>query len=181
MRALPMVGLLSLCACVTTAPTPPPPPLSGPVAGLPGGGAPLELALTRHTERTAWKLSDERGSVVLLDVWATWCEPCRDSLPMYQDLAKQFGSRGLKVYAISVDADPNLITPFLEENKVALPVLLDPAAAVAEETLRVRMMPTALLVDRAGVVRHVHEGFAEEYLQKYVTELEALLAEPAPK
>jgi thiol-disulfide isomerase/thioredoxin len=115
--------------------------------------------------------------VVLLDVWATWCEPCRDALPLYEQLAKEYGKRGLKVYAMNVDEDPRAIPEFLKEVKVELPILVDTNAAVAEKTLGVRMMPTTFFLDRKGVVRFVHEGFAEEFLQKYQNELEQLLAE----
>jgi thiol-disulfide isomerase/thioredoxin len=155
------------------------PPLTGPVQAGPDGDTPLELVLKTYPHSTDWSIASERGKVVLLDVWATWCEPCRDSLPLYHDLAREFGPKGLKVYAMNVDADATQIPRFLEETKVTLPVLLDPNAKLAEAKLKVRMMPTAFLVDRKGVVRYVHEGFSEEFLQKYMTEIEGLLAEPA--
>ena len=100
-----------------------------------------------------------------------------DSLPMYNDLLKQYGTQGLKVYGINVDADSKGVEPFLKELKVEIPVLLDPGANTSEGALQVKVMPTAFLIDRKGNLRHVHEGFAEEFLQKYVTEIEALLAE----
>ena len=167
--------LASACAATSSSK----PPLTGPVLAGEDGNTPLELVLKTYPHSADWSLASERGKVVLLDVWATWCEPCRDSLPLYHDLAKEFGPRGLKVYAMNVDADATQIPKFLEETKVTLPVLLDPNAKLAESKLKVRMMPTAFLVDRKGVVRYVHEGFSEEFLQKYMTEIEALLAEPA--
>ena len=140
--------------------------------------APLDFTVKRYPGGEPYSLSEDRGSVVLLDVWATWCEPCRDALPMYQDLAKHYASRGLKVYALNVDADARALPPFLAETKVTLPVLLDAQAEVADLVLRVRGMPTTLLVDRKGHVRYVHEGFAEEFLTRYQTEIEELLEEP---
>ena len=171
-------AVLALSACVKNSG----PPLTGLVqlAG-PNGDEPLVLALKTYPQQTDWSIEKERGSVVLLDVWATWCEPCRDSLPLYHDLQKEYAARGLKVYAMNVDADSTQIPKFLEETKVQIPVLLDPNAALAESKLKVRMMPTAFLIDRKGVVRYVHEGFAEEFLQKYMSEIEALLKEPAAK
>ncbi|GEM_PF-2617391 len=140
---------------------------------------PLEFAVTRHPGKEAWRLSQERGSVVLIDVWATWCEPCRDSLPFYDDLARQFSARGLKVYAMSVDADPAVIGPFMQELKLQLPVLHDPEAAVAGGVLKVSQMPTTVLIDRRGVVRRVHEGLSDDFFQQTLTDVETLLAEPA--
>lgn len=139
---------------------------------------PLELALTRHPGGEPWTLASARGRVVLLDVWATWCDPCRDALPLYQDLAKEFAGQGLEVYALNVDADARLIDPFLAEAKVSLPVLRDPEARVAESTLAVKLMPTALLIDKKGQVRFVHEGFDEGLLSTWLSEIQLLLAEP---
>jgi thiol-disulfide isomerase/thioredoxin len=115
--------------------------------------------------------------VVLLDVWATWCEPCRDALPLYQDLQREYGAKGLKVETINIDEDPKQISEFVKETKVSLPILLDPGGNFSQDTLKVTRMPTTFLVDRKGQVRFVHEGFAEEFLAKYQHEIEQLLAE----
>ena len=172
MRLPALAALLVVTGCPKADP---PPPLTGPTEARPPNLQ--QLVLKQQSTGADWKLSDDLGSVVLLDVWATWCEPCTDSLPMYHDLLKQYGGQGLKVYGINVDADSTLVPPFLKELKVEVPVLLDPGASLSEAALRVKVMPTAFLVDRKGNLRHVHEGFAEEFLQKYVTEIEALLAE----
>ena len=118
--------------------------------------------------------------MVLLDVWATWCEPCRDALPIYEQLAKEYGAQGLKVYALNVDEDPRAIraVPHGDEGRPAHPARRQRAGR-REDAAGVKMMPTTFLVDRKGVVRFVHEGFAEEFLQKYQTEIEQLLAERA--
>ena len=186
MRLLLAAGLLALGGC---AKAPPMPPLTAP-APAPGGAAekggeadpsrPVDFQVKRYPGGEPYDLAMDRGSVVLLDVWATWCEPCRDALPYYQDFAKEYAGRGLKVYALNVDEDSRAIAPFLVEVKVTLPVLVDENAQVSERTLKVRSMPTTYFIDRRGVVRHVHEGFAEEFLVKYQSQLEALLAEPAP-
>lgn len=163
-------------ACVQPAP---PPPITGPHSEHPAMAlSPLDFTLNRYPDKQPFKLSSLRGSVVLLDIWATWCEPCRDSLPMYQDMQKEFAAKGFKVLALNVDADPAQIPKFITETKLSLDVLLDPNAEYAENTLKVKVMPTALLIDRKGRVRNVHEGFAEEFFSKYMTEVSDLLAEP---
>ncbi len=144
-----------------------------------GARAPLQFQVKRYPGGESFDITSERGNVVLLDVWATWCEPCRDALPSFEKLSRQYSARGLKVYALSVDEDPRAIAPFLAETKVALPVLLDVNAAVAESVLKVRGMPTTLLLDRQGRVRYVHEGFVDERLGQYQSEIEELLAETA--
>lgn len=178
---------LALAGCATPSPELPPlvaedrvlqagPATTGAKASL---RAPLSFEVKRYPGGEPYNVASDRGSVVLLDVWATWCEPCKDALPMYADLAKEYGPRGLKVYALNVDEDARGIPAFLKEAKVSLPVLLDANAQVAEQTLSVKLMPTTFLVDRKGMVRFVHEGFAEEFLQKFQTEIEQLLAERA--
>jgi len=151
-----------------------------PVSGMAMSDKPLVLKLPMMGSAQVFDLASQRGKVVLLDVWATWCEPCKEALPTYQALAQQYGARGLQVYALNVDADTKQIGSFLQSVKVTLPVLVDKDAAVAEKLLHVSVMPTTFIIDKRGVVRHVHEGFAEEFLMKYQTEIEALLAEKAP-
>ncbi|MCC6336311.1 MAG: TlpA family protein disulfide reductase [Myxococcales bacterium] len=167
------IACLALSACVTPGPS----LTDGAPVGK-RGDAPLDFTLPRF-DGQPYSLKSDRGSVVLLDVWATWCDPCRDAMPLYQDLLKEYGGRGLKVYAISVDTDTKMIPPFLAETKVDLPVLLDPAGAFAESALKVKVMPTAFLIDRQGVLRVTHEGFDEGLLATWVKDVEALLAEPA--
>ncbi len=182
------LALLALAGCTQNPMIPPlvagdraAPMVSPADVGESQGGlsAPLTFQVRRYPDGEPYSVASDRGSVVLLDVWATWCEPCRDALPIYEQLATKYGSRGLKVYALNVDEDSRAIPAFLTETKLGLPVLLDANAQVAEKTLGVKMMPTTFIVDRKGVVRFVHEGFAEEFLQKYQTEIEQLLAERA--
>jgi thiol-disulfide isomerase/thioredoxin len=174
------LAVLALSGCAQKMPSLTAPTLAASSAALESSEpTPLDFTVKRYPGGEPHAIASDRGNVVLLDVWATWCEPCKDALPMYQDLAKHYAARGLKVYALNVDEDTRAIPPFLEETKVTLPVLLDANAAVSEKVLRVRGMPTTVLLDRQGRVRYVHEGFAEEYLSKYQAEIEELLAEPA--
>jgi thiol-disulfide isomerase/thioredoxin len=179
-RFLRLLAAFALCSGCSLKPAGPELVDTSPSERLTTAARALELSLPRYLGGEAWTLGAHRGHVVLLDVWATWCEPCRDALPLYQDIAKEFAPRGLEVFTINIDADPRPITPFLEEAKVSLPVLLDPEARQAESTLKVKLMPTAFLVDKKGLVRFVHEGFDEGQLATWLSEIETLLAEPGP-
>lgn len=174
MRLASLVLLLS-AACATPG-APPPTDDAAPRAGPAKLGA---LELPRYPDNTPWRLAAERGNVIVLDVWATWCDPCRETLPLYQALQNEFGARGLRVYALNVDAQPAVIAPFLAESKLTLPVLLDPEATVAARTLKVSLMPTAYLFDRQGNLRRTHEGFDEAQFAGWLKEIEHLLSEPA--
>jgi thiol-disulfide isomerase/thioredoxin len=191
------VVLLSLAGCARhrgATPAPDGPASTAPVAdgslpggavapGVPGAQGPVGFTVQRLGGGERFDIASERGNVVLLDVWATWCEPCRETLPYYDRLARELGPRGLKVYAMSIDEDARAVAAFVKETGLTLPVLLDANATVAERTLRVQAMPTSFLLDRSGAVRQVHEGVEETALALYTrtrAEVERLLAEPAP-
>jgi thiol-disulfide isomerase/thioredoxin len=142
------------------------------------GDQPLALQLPQWPDGAVHDLRQDRGNVLLLDVWATWCDPCRYALPLYQQLAQRYAGRGFRVYAINIDEDRNLVKAFIEESKLTLPVLLDEDAKVAESVLKVRVMPTSFIVDRRGVIRYVHQGFGGQEIPRYEAEIEQLLAEP---
>jgi thiol-disulfide isomerase/thioredoxin len=122
---------------------------------LPKGLA--EMALRTPAGGTA-RLSDLRGRVVLLDVWAAWCGPCRDSLPFYAGLQRELGARGFSVFAVSVDEDEDAVNRFLKESPVPFPVALDPEGKVPD-LLGVDTMPECFLIDRQGRLRLRHPGY----------------------
>lgn len=175
---------LGLAAAATTAvpgcarPAPLPLPQEVQPGGGPRSGGTLALELPRYPGGERYALSRDVGNVVLLDVWATWCEPCRESLPFYQSLQQELGARGFKVYALSIDADTRQIGEFLQQTQVTLPILHDVDALFSERYLGIRLMPTTFLIDRKGVIRYVHEGYDPSLAQTYRSEIEALLAEP---
>ena len=161
---------LATAGCARNLPaTSTPPAASSPQA--------LQLKLPLYPSGAMHDLAEDRGSVVLVDVWATWCEPCKAALPLYQGLERKYGSQGLKVYAINIDEDGQQIPPFLKTHNLDLPVLLDTGGKFAEDTLRVLAMPTTLLLDRTGVIRFRHDGFNQLAASRYESELQTLLAE----
>ncbi len=122
----------------------------------------------------------DRGRVRIVDFWATWCEPCKDELPSLDALTRDLGARGLSVYAVSFDEDAAQIPPFLREVPVSFPVLWDKGGERWSSRYDIERLPTTLLVDRAGVIRFVHEGFDEAATAQTRRQVEQLLAEPAP-
>ena len=102
-------------------------------------------------------LQDYRGKVIYLDFWASWCGPCRVSLPLLDKLRAELGPRGFEVLAINLDEDARDGRAFLDEIPVSYPTLFDNAGTAAAYELR--GMPTAYLIDRKGNIRHIHMGF----------------------
>lgn len=121
-------------------------------------------------------LESLRGKVVYVDFWASWCGPCRVSFPILEALRTEFGAQGFEVLAISVDERESDAIGFLEEVPVSYPVVLDPTGATPS-AYGVRGMPTGYLVDRAGIVRDIHEGFRKSDAEKLRAKITTLLGE----
>lgn len=110
-------------------------------------------------------LSDFSGQVVYLDFWASWCGPCRLSLPALDTLYRELGPRGFTVVAVNVDAYEDEATAFLDSFPVDYPVLRDAGRALPKQ-FGVRGMPTAYLIDQQGRLVGVHEGFRQGDAEK---------------
>ena len=99
-----------------------------------------------------------RGKVVIVDFWASWCDPCREAMPNLERLYRRYRERGLVVLGISVDRNERNARRFLRRTQVSFPVALDEGQEVAGR-YRPPRMPSTYVIDRRGRVRHVHEGF----------------------
>jgi thiol-disulfide isomerase/thioredoxin len=136
--------------CVTVRPAVKPSPLVG---------RPAELA-GQDLAGGAVSLSDAAGKVRVVDFWATWCDPCIEQLPVLDRLHRELGPRGLAVYAVAVDEEREAVRAFLVRTPVGFPVLFDPGGDALATPFQITRLPTTLVVDRRGIVRGVHLGFA---------------------
>jgi cytochrome c biogenesis protein CcmG, thiol:disulfide interchange protein DsbE len=117
-----------------------------------GKRVPSYAAATLEGERIA--LADLRGEVVLLNIWATWCYPCRREMPSFEALQRELGDEGFRVVAVSIDraGDRAQIGDFLEEYGITFTVLHDHDQGIAR-TFDARGVPETFLIDREGVLR----------------------------
>jgi cytochrome c biogenesis protein CcmG, thiol:disulfide interchange protein DsbE len=112
--------------------------------------APVEIPL----------LQGVRGKVVVVDFWASWCQPCRQSFPWMSDLQKRLGPSGLVVIAVNVDQDRQLAERFLEATPAAFRIEYDASGALATR-FDVAAMPSSFLIDRKGEIRESHKGYRD--------------------
>jgi thiol-disulfide isomerase/thioredoxin len=149
-----------------------------PSRGDVGEPAPEYMALTLDGDST--RLSDLKGQVVLLNVWATWCAPCREEIPALQALYESHVDDGFQVVGVTVDGRNEVanIRRFAEEFRMTYPIWHDPEDRFGV-TFRTIGVPVTLLVDRGGTVRWRHMGpvvLDDEVLN---AALDAALAEQA--
>ncbi|MFN8645032.1 MAG: TlpA disulfide reductase family protein [Candidatus Binatia bacterium] len=121
-------------------------------------------------------LASLKGKVVLIDVWASWCVPCKAAFPAYDEMYRKYKDRGFEVLAVNVDEKRADAEKFLRDRKHVLKVVFDPKGE-APLKFKVRGMPTSFLVDKRGNIRFAHEGFTAKDIALYRRRIDALLAE----
>ena len=143
-------------------------------SGLEGQQAP-DFALKSATGENL-RLSEYRGDVVMINFWATWCGPCRQEMPLLNELYNRYQRVGFNLLGVNIDDDSSRAMKMATELGVSFPVLFDSRKEVSK-LYEVNAMPVTVLVDREGNVRHVHHGYKPGYEEKYLDEIRSLLRE----
>lgn len=107
------------------------------------------------------KLSDFKGKVVILNFWATWCPPCRQEIPDFIALQKQYADKGLVIVGVSLDeGGPALVKPFVKKMGINYPIVMgDQKTAAAYGGIQV--VPTTFVIDKNGKIAAQHDGGAD--------------------
>ncbi len=144
-----------------------------------GNPAPAYEATTLDGAKTS--LGALRGKVVLLNVWATWCVPCREEVPYLESLYQQESARGLEIVGVSVDArgSESAIGDFRRDFKMTYPIWLDPDQNV-QTLYRALGVPASYLIDRDGVLRWQKLGAIRSDDPMLMQAMELALRAPAP-
>lgn len=100
-------------------------------------------------EGPKFRLADQRGKVVMINFWATWCPPCREEMPAMERLWRHQKDQGFVLVAVSLDADPAVVKPFVDQYKLTFPVALDPKMDLGN-AYGIRALPSSFVVDRQG-------------------------------
>jgi thiol-disulfide isomerase/thioredoxin len=168
--ALGAAGLITVAGCATAGGTG-----GGGGDTAPGVGEPApDLMLTGFWDKKPMRLSQYRGKVLLLDIWASWCIPCKEEMPELDAMAARLRDKGIEIVAVSVDEDRPAAELFLKtRRKWALTLAHDPDGVVPNR-LQPPKMPTSYIIDGKGILRHVNAGFQPGDAEKLEAQLLAL-------
>src|SRR5688572_4152156 len=104
------------------------------------------------------QLSELKGQVVMINFWASWCGPCRQEMPLLEQIQAKYEPLGFTLLGVNVEPDSAEAEKWLKNVRVSFPILFDRQNAVSAR-FGVEAMPSSVLIDREGNVRHVHRGY----------------------
>jgi len=122
------------------------------------------------------RLSEFRGEVVMINFWASWCAPCRQEMPLLDELYTQYQPLGFTILGVNVEENPTKARQLLKKLPVNFPVLFDSKSDVSK-LYNVVAMPSTVLVDRDGNIRYLHQGYKPGYEEAYQQQVRELIRE----
>jgi thiol-disulfide isomerase/thioredoxin len=122
------------------------------------------------------RLAEQRGKVVMLNFWASWCGPCRTEMPLLDEMYKRYNKAGFELYGVNVEQDTAAAKKLIADLGVTLPVLYDPDSKVSK-LYKVDAMPTTVVIDKKGEVRFVNRGYKAGDENKYRDQIRELIRE----
>ena len=143
-------------------------------SGLTGQPAP-DFAL-KSSSGDNLRLSEHRGDVVMVNFWATWCGPCRQEMPLLDELYSRYQRVGFSLLGVNIDDNSSKAMNMISELGVSFPVLFDNRKEVSK-LYNVDAMPVTVIIDREGTVRYVHQGYKPGYEEMYLDQIRSLLRE----
>ena len=121
-------------------------------------------------------LASLKGKVVMLNFWASWCGPCRQEMPLVEQMHKRYSALGFTLVGVNVDANSKDAEEWLTKTPVTFPVLFDRESKVSA-MYDVKAMPSTVFIDRQGNVRALHRGYKAGDESEYLNQIRALLKE----
>src|SRR6201987_1156908 len=121
-----------------------------------GGPAPQSTLAARGGSNVS--LAQYKGQVVMLNFWASWCGPCRQEMPLLEDIYKKYSKMGFTLIGVNVEPDSKAAEGFLKQTPVSFPVIYDKDSTVSK-AYDVSGMPSTVIIDRKGNIRVLHRGY----------------------
>jgi thioredoxin-like negative regulator of GroEL len=117
--------------------------------------------------------------VVIVDFWASWCKPCRQSIPWLNTMRRRYGDSGLTIIGVNVDAERGAADHFLRDVPIEFEIVFDPQGELAKQ-FKVRGMPSSYVFDRSGKLVQTHLGFRDAEKAQNEAALKTLLSQSIP-
>jgi peroxiredoxin len=121
-------------------------------------------------------LDQLKGQVVMLNFWASWCGPCRQEMPLLDQMHKRYSSLGFTLLGVNVEANTKDAERWLADTPVSFPIVFDKESKVSQ-MYEVSAMPSTVFIDRKGNVRYLHRGYKPGDESEYLNQIRALLKE----
>ena len=122
-------------------------------------------------------LSALKGKVVVVDFWASWCGPCRQEMPVLEELHKKYAEQGLVIVGVNIDSNPKKMNNFLRGTPASFRIVQDRKLAVAAK-YEPSTMPSSYFIGKDGKIRYVHTGFQKRDAADLESRIKTLLTEP---
>jgi peroxiredoxin len=140
----------------------------------PGAAAPAFQLMSSSGKPLS--LADLKGQVVLINFWASWCGPCRQEMPILNQLFKSYQPAGFTLIGVNVEPSATDANRFLKGTPVSFPILYDPHSQVSQ-LYQVTGMPSTVILDRNGTIRYVHHGYQPGDENEYLNQIRLLTQE----
>lgn len=138
----------------------------------------IAIAATAAAGPDSLDLEHHRGKVVVVDFWASWCKPCRQSIPWLNEMHSRYGEKGLVIVGVNVDASRADAERFLESTPIEFEIVFDPDGALARR-YALKGMPSTLVFDRDGKLVATHLGFRQSARDAREADLKQLIDKAA--
>ncbi len=121
-------------------------------------------------------LNEQRGNIIVINFWASWCGPCRTEMPILQEFHDQYEDLGVAVWGVNVEQENQAGLDYIKELGVDFPIFFDASNQISA-AYNVEAMPTTVIIDRHGKVRSVFRGYQKGYEKKYAKVIKQLIRE----
>src|ERR1700755_768580 len=149
--------------------------LALPASGASGSGPAPQFTLDSRAGSKI-SLSQYKGQVVMLNFWASWCGPCRQEMPLLENIYKKYNKMGFTLIGVNVQPDSQAAEGFLQQTPVSFPVIYDKDSTVSK-AYDVSGMPSTVIIDRKGNIRVLHRGYKPGDENEYLDSIRSLVRE----
>ena len=121
-------------------------------------------------------LAEQRGKIIVINFWASWCGPCRQEMPILESFYDKYNKLGVSVWGVNVEQENQAGRDFLKGLNLTFPIFFDETNEISA-TYQVEAMPTTVIVDRNGKLRYAFKGFKPGFEKKYAKAIKKLIRE----